>query len=512
LSIILNSLNKLIICSIFFLIPIQTIAQKDILELLPGSEILEYNEANGFHRLIGNVNFIYQNNLMYCDSAHYFEKNQIVRAYGKVHINKNDTLNFYCDSLFFDGKKGKSILWGNVRVIDNEYKLLTDTLKYDSKKTNAYYQNGGKVINTVTKETLTSKIGYFHPKSKNFFFSYNVLYKGKNSTIQTDTLQYIYNEKKAIFLGKTDIQNKNTKMYCESGWYKTNSEEGSLIKNAYISRQEEYISGDTLIYDSKKGISIGKGNIYYTDLTQKLEFNGEYAYTSDSLNYSFITGNAIATKIMKDDTLYLHADTLIKSSLDSINIIKAYKNSKVFSTKVQCVADSIVYKSNSMKLYDNPIVWSYGAELKGDFIEISINDSIIDSINIQNNSSILMEIEPNLYYNQISGKNIIAYFKENKLYKTYVKGNAITLFYPEEEIRSDSTLTKKRIGMNRLYSSNLRIDIKNNKIKGINYIQSPDGVFYPIEKIKKEEKFIQNFVWKEALRPKTKEEILIEKN
>ena len=165
-----------------------------------------------------------------------------------------------------------------------------------------------------------------------------------------------------------------------------------------------------------------------------------------------------------------------------------------------------------MKLYKNPIVWSYGAELKGDFIEMNINDSIIDSINIYNNSSILMEVEPNLYYNQISGKNIIAYFKENKIYKTIVNGNAITLFYPEEEIHSDSTLTKKRIGMNRLYSSNLRIDIKNNKIKGINYIQSPDGVFYPIEKIKQEEQFIQNFVWKEALRPKTKEEILIKKN
>ena len=510
--VILNNLKNILIGSLLFLIPIQIIAQKDILELLPGSKILEYNKSNGYHRLIGNVNFLYQGNLMYCDSAHYFENIQSVRAYGKVHINKHDTLNFYCDSLYFNGKKGKSILWGNVRVIDDEFKLMTDTLKYDSKKTYAYYQNGGRVINTITKEILTSKIGHFHPKSKNFFFSNKVDYNGQNLSIQTDTLQYIYNEKKALFHGKTNIRNKNTKMHCESGWYKTNYNEGSLIKNAYISRKKEYISGDTLTYNSKKGISIGKGNVYYIDSIQKIEFNGEYAYILDSLNYSFITGNAIATKLMKDDTLYIHADTLLKSLEDSINVIKAYNKSKVFSTKIQCLSDSIVYKTNSMNLYKDPIVWSYGAELKGDFIEMNINDSIIDSINIYNNSSILMEVEPNLYYNQISGKNIIAYFKENKIYKTIVNGNAITLFYPEEEIHSDSTLTKKRIGMNRLYSSNLRIDIKNNKIKGINYIQSPDGVFYPIEKIKQEEQFIQNFVWKEALRPKTKEEILIKKN
>ena len=62
-----NNLKNLLICSLLFLIPIQILAQKDILELLPGSKILEYNKSNGFHRLMGNVNFIYQGNLMFCD-------------------------------------------------------------------------------------------------------------------------------------------------------------------------------------------------------------------------------------------------------------------------------------------------------------------------------------------------------------------------------------------------------------------------------------------------------------
>jgi hypothetical protein len=55
-------------------------AQKNILELLPGSEKLGYNEKTGAHRLVGSVNFNYQGNTMYCDSAHYFEKTKEVRA------------------------------------------------------------------------------------------------------------------------------------------------------------------------------------------------------------------------------------------------------------------------------------------------------------------------------------------------------------------------------------------------------------------------------------------------
>ena len=122
-------------------------------------------------RLLGNVNFLYQGNKMYCDSAHYFEKKQVVRAYGRVHINKRDTLNLFCDSLLYNGKTRKAKLWGNVRVRDNEYKLTTDTLEYDAKASQAIYRNGGRVTSILSQEVLTSQVGYFHPESKNFFFS-----------------------------------------------------------------------------------------------------------------------------------------------------------------------------------------------------------------------------------------------------------------------------------------------------------------------------------------------------
>ena len=88
-----------------------------------------------------------------------------------------------------------------------------------------------------------------------------------------------------------------------------------------------------------------------------------------------------------------------------------------------------------------------------------------------------------------------------------MNGNATTIFFPEEEIKTDSTFTKKRIGMNRLYASDLRIDIDSSEISGITYIEKPDGVFYPLDKLKKEEQFVQGFDWKDALRPKSLEAI-----
>lgn len=509
----IKNIKSALFIGALFLVSHQSFSQEDVLELLPGANTLEYDENTGIHRLLGNVNFIYQGNKMYCDSAYYFERDKSVRAYSRVHINKNDTLNLFCDSLHYNGKSRKAKLWGNVRVRDNEFKLTTDTLEYNAKSAQAHYHYGGRVESILTREVLTSAVGYFHPNSKNFFFSKNVDYQGKNLSMQTDTLQYVYSKKRVYFFGPTDISSKDSKMYCESGWYNTNTEEGSLRKNAWISKEKDHIAGDTLLYNPIEGYSVGIGNVYYKDSTQNLEFNGDYAYSSDTLDYSFITGHAVASKYLKDDTMYVHADTLFMEKIDSIDIMKAFNNAKIYSTKLQCVADSITFNSSEekIKLYDEPIVWAKAAELKGDFIDIHVSDSLIHQVNIENNSSIVMEVEPGEYYNQISGKNITAYFNDNDLFKAFVIGNAVTVFFPEDEEKTDSTFTKKRMGMNRLYAADLRIDIDSNEISGITYLEEPDGVFYPMNQINSDELFIKGFDWMNHLRPISREGILEEK-
>jgi len=514
LNIKFNILKSALIISALFLLKSFAYSQDDVLELLPGSDWLEFDNKTGVHKLSGNVNFKYQGNVMFCDSALYFEKRKVVRAYGHVHINKKDTLNLFCDSLYYNGRTRKATLWGNVRARDNEFKLTTDTLHYNAKNSQAFYRNGGKVQSIKSNEVLTSKVGYFHPESKNFFFSKDVVYKSPEMSMTTDTLRYLYSQKKAHFHGPTNINVQGSDIYCESGWYNTGTEEGSLQQNASISRDSSYISGDTLLYKPTQGEYIGMGNVYYIDSVQNMSFKGDYAYSSDSLNYSLLTGHAIATKIMESDTMHIHADTLYNIKSDSLEYLKAYNGAKLYSSNFQCSADSISYGKTigKIELHYSPIVWSKTAELKGDFIDIDLNDTIVEHVNIYNNSTILMEVEPGLYYNQIAGKNIQADFKDNDLYRAKVKGNAMTISFPEDNESTDSTETITRMGMNRLYSSDLRIDIDSNEIVGITYIEKPDGAFYPMDQIVKTEQFVPGFNWKEVLRPKSVEDLLIENN
>ena len=508
-----------LITSAIFLLNQNVFAQGNILELLPGVDKFEYNESTGIHRIFGDggVNFIYQGNTMYCDSAHYWNASQEIRAYGNVHILK-DGLNLYSDSLYYNGNTRKAKLWSNVRVRDQEYKIITDTLEYDTKKSVGIYRNGGRVESILKKEVLTSKVGYMYTGTKNMFFSGRVVYKSPELDMTTDSLRYNYAKKTTYFSGPTNITSKSkvsneiTKIYCENGWYNTVNEEASLKKKASIIKGSTVMKGNDLY--SNKGVVIGKGNVFYKDTTQNIEFRGEYAYSSDVKRESYLTGNALLLKIDKKDTLFVHADTLFsyKDSLGNFERMKGHNNVKFFRNEIQAKCDSIVYDkiSGKMELFKEPILWVKGkTELKGDFMEILFkSDSIMDKVNIFGNSTVLMEIDSGKYYNQIGGKDIIAHFFNNDIYRTDVNGNARTLFYPEETKANDSIVVVKRLGMNRIYASDLRLDIDSNEIEGISYIDKPDGVFYPMDQIKKEEQFIKGFKWLMAIRPKSWKEIL----
>ena len=84
--------------------------------------------------------------------------------------------------------------------------------------------------------------------AKNFIFGGKVNYKSSDVTILTDTLKFFYQKNLVQFLGPSNIKNKETKMYCEKGWYNTKTEEGTLYKKSKIFSGQNKVYGDTLNY------------------------------------------------------------------------------------------------------------------------------------------------------------------------------------------------------------------------------------------------------------------------
>lgn len=486
-------------------------AQDNVLKLLPGSKSLIVNEKEGTNHISGNVHFIYQNHDMFCDSAVFHKERNFLWAFGNVRIKKGETLTIFCDSLAYNGKIKIANLFHNIRILESDYIMTTEHLVYNAKTEQASYFNYGVVKSISSNETLTSKYGHYHPKSKNFFFSRQVNYKGAELSMTTDTLQFLYATSNAVFQGPTNIVSNATTMYCEKGWFNTKEKSGSLIQDAKVINENSIMKGDTLHYASKNERYIGIGNVSVEDTVENVAVYGEYAQSSKLEGKTFITGNAYIAKPMNDDTVYVHADTIFNVKIDSIDYIRAYNNGRIYSKKIQGICDSITFntQTENITFHKSPILWSNEAELKGELIDVKIEESKLQEVIISPFGSIVMEVDSGRYYNQIYGKDLVAKFDSNSIYRATISGNAITLFYPEEEEVSGDTLYIKRNGMNRIYSTNLRLDIDSNEISGITYTTKPDAVFYPIDKIKASEQFIPNFSANFFLRPKNRDELLL---
>jgi hypothetical protein len=107
-----------------------------------------------------------------------------------------------------------------------------------------------------------------------------------------------------------------------------------------------------------------------------------------------------------------------------------------------------------------------------------------------------------MLYNQLSGKIILGFFNQGTLVLAKVKGQAWTIFYPVEEKPRDSILVKERVGLNRLYASELHVYLDSGEVSRITFFDKPDGVFFPMDQIDEKERFIRGFSWNPLLRPK----------
>ena len=172
---------------------------------LERSDLVRFDNENlpDIQVLIGNVILRHDDVYLYCDSAHMNQKTNSFKAYGHVKIEQGDSLEIYSKRLNYNGNTRIGHLYHNVKMINGEVTLYTDTLTYDRNRNLGYYTCGGKLIDSLN--TLVSKHGYYYSDSKYAEFKYDVVGENSNSTIKSDTLTYNTETKIATKLGPTHI-------------------------------------------------------------------------------------------------------------------------------------------------------------------------------------------------------------------------------------------------------------------------------------------------------------------
>ncbi len=491
---------------LLFTLIINVYSQKTSLIYIESANSLEYdvNIGQNVNRFIGNVVFRHENIYLYCDSAYLYTDINSVDAFGNVRIKANDTSNIYGDILKYNGNTYMAQISNNVKMIDNQITLTSETLTYDVKNKIASYPSHADIVDL--NNNLSSEKGFYYSDLKQFYFYDNVVLVNPDYTIYTDTLIYNTITEIAYFNGPTTIISNENTIYCEKGMYNTSTNEAFLVKNASLNNNKQKLRADSIYYDRNNSIGMGYNNVSIYDSSQNIIVNGNYAEFYEKQGNSIITDSAELLLFDKKDTLWLHADTLLLYFDDSTRqgkLLKAFYKTKFFRKDFQGMCDSLIYNFNdsTIALYKNPVLWTDENQLTADKIIIWFQNGQVDSL-LMSQSAFIISEDGIDKYNQVKGKTMKGYFKKGELDNIYVEQNAETVYY----VRDD---TNALIGVNVASALNMMIYLKDSKVNRITFIKNVTGKMYPEKDLPEDEKKLKNFFWYEDRRPFFKEDIFI---
>ena len=454
--------------------------------------------------LVGDVQLRRDSMYMYCDSAYLFTKRNSVQAFGNVRMEQGDTLFLYGDYADYDGDLNVARVRGNVRLVDKNTVLETDSLNYDRNINLAYYFDGGTLSDE--QSTLDSYWGEYDVNTKEAVFTDEVTLNNPQFIMHSDTLRYNTATNIAKIVGPTRIDNAQNRIVTHLGYYNTDKRQATLLKRSVVSNGSKEITGDSLFYDELRGVSEAFGNIIYTDTVGRNMLTGEYGYMNELVDSSYVTDRAVVMDYSQGDTLYMSADTIWavtrNAATDSLyRMVRACHKVRAFRSDIQAVCDSLVFDSRDtcMTMYKDPILWYNNMQLLGEEIRIYMDTASIDWVNVIN-QTLYAERMADAEYNQIRGQEMRFFFDNGKLGEMQVIGSVEVRYYP---VDGDGLM----MGLNCTESGKLTAYMKDGEVDKILIPTKADGIFYPLTQIPQEKRYLSNFAWFDYVRPMDKDDI-----
>ncbi|MEM9884784.1 MAG: OstA-like protein [Bacteroidota bacterium] len=566
------------------------------------ADTLNLIQENGevIQKLLGNVELRQDSVYMYCDSAVIRDRNKVV-AQGNVITQQGDSLSVFSDSLNYNGDTRQATLFSKVVLDSKGQQLFTEQLDYDLNTKIATYFTGALLTNGTTQ--LTSKRGYFYTEVDEVYFKDSVVVIDPEFNLLSDTLKFNTATQTAFFLGPTLIKSDTTQIYCEDGFYDTENEAAEFRQNAQFVKGEQiavgeiiryegeteiysiigqasftendreaiadtikyndqtgetflfgdavyqdstqYIAADEITYNSKKeiyktkgrsyisdppqilqanavdydnetGLGIAIGDVIWQDTSQQLTILCELARYNQNTDYLKASGGRpmMITKI-EEDSLYLASDTLVATSLqdtvivdsittriDTSRFLNAYPDVRIYKSDMQALCDSLTYstRDSMFRFFENPIIWADTSQFTADTIHMSLKNDQIHKIFLYIKSFIVNSPDE-LFFNQIKGKNTIATFQEGDLRRMDVKGNAESVYYALDE-------QDAYVGVNKTICSNMVLLFGNNEIEKIKFFKQPTARLEPMEGTDHDALKLEGFRWVTEGRPQSVEDIL----
>lgn len=457
--------------------------------------------------LKGNVHFVHKGASLWCDSAYFFQESSAMQAFGNVRFKQGDTLSLTCDYADYDGVEQMMQARHNVVLKHRGQTLYTDSLNYDRLYSNAYFFEGGELVDG--NDRLVADWGEYNTATRQAVFFYNVKMRSDKQVITTDTLYYDTQSSVAHVVGPSKVVSGTSTINTVDAFLNTKTDQSELFGRSTITDKEKTITGDSLFHNSNTGVNEGFGNVVYVDTLNKNELNCDRLYYDETKGYGYATENVLLKDYSQGaDTLYMHSDSLkmYTYNIDTDSVyrkVHGFSKVRAYRRDVQAVCDSLVFSSldSCLTMYRDPVVWNGSRQLLGEVIKVYMNDSTIREAQVIGQSLSIELLDSKDHYNQVSSRRMDAFFLDGVIRRIVSTGNVKSVYYVSDG--KDSTLTE----LNYLETDTMRIFLSGNRELEKIWAPKSIGTLYPITQVPPSKYKLPEFVWFDYIRPLSPEDV-----
>ena len=488
-------------------------------ERFPGANILFKSDDK-------RVLLFHEGALIESDQAFFYSKQNYFRALGKVIFTQGDSLRMTCKTIEYDGETKTAFAKGNVYLERPDMTLRTEELNLDRINEKAFYNTPGVIVDSTS--TLTSNQGQYFMDQKKYRFISDVTINNPEYIVNSEQLDYFTESNQAYLYGNSKIEGEAYTIFCERGFYDMDREKGIFKQNATLFYDNKIIKGDSLYFESERNYAAATKNISIVDTLNNSIITGNYGEIFKERDSAIITRRAMAVNIIDQDSLFIHADTLVATGPEEKRILRAYYDVRILKSDLRGRSDSL-YLDESIGLTKllkkpltkqqeqifteknyhekNPVLWFDESQMTGDEIQLlsDTKTNKLDSLKIDGRVFIIeKDTLSEDGYQQIKGGLLRGAFKESKLDNIVITKNTEMVYY----LYNDEDL--QLIGIDKTTCSGLKMQFVDGQIDEITFLVSPNGNVYPEDELPINDRTLKGFTWRIVQRPETIEDLFDE--
>ncbi len=213
-------------------------------------------------------------------------------------------------------------------------------------------------------------------------------------------------------------------------------------------------------------------------------------------------------------------DSLMTAQVDSLEMLPPVKDTisepdtveriwrgwydvKIWRKDMQAVCDSIVgfSRDSTVRMYLDPILWHQDSQIVADSLTLFTDGGDIDHAEFYGNPIMGSRLAPK-QFNQVTGKSMKSWFRDNEVYRHDVIGNAEAFYYIQEGEPEDEDFDPAPVAFIVMTAANMSFLIEDQFVRYIIARENPIWPVYPIDQIPASQPVeLKGFKWWEERQP-----------